>query len=188
MTRAPDAAPWEDFADEAQVQRWTVDRLAPFCSDIIENRPLRGTNLQPDLTVRLHELPDCWFLIEIKRFSVARLSPLPEAIAQAVDYARRAGAPCFVGPLYHRGWTEWSSNPRAVAAIVASHFSVGILNFSWPNTFGGVGGLFLGNTWVAEFRRGKDGGAVTRLHEDAANLMRYKNRRGSQVMRGGRAA
>lgn len=173
-----------EFHDEAAAERWTIERLFPYCSDILPQRPLRESGLKPDLTARLHDLQDRWFLIEIKRFFSDRLVPLPEAIAQAADYAHQAQAPCFVGPLFHRGWTEWTENPRAVAAIVASHFSVGVLNFAhWPNPQQHVGGLLLGGVWVARFGKDRSGRPTTELHRDARHLMQFKQRRGSVARR-----
>jgi hypothetical protein len=170
------------FAKESDAVDFVVSALTPFCASI-RREPEFPNGLRPDLGIRLKALPHIPIAIEVKKFSEGGISPLPEAIAQASHYADLTGYAAFIAPLAGRSVTRFTWNRSAIGAalLVAGQFNVGGLYFA--NSEHCVGGLMLSGVQIAFFSFTEHGDPHTRLHSEAAHLLRAKQRHGSAAWR-----
>ena len=170
------------FETEAAAVDFVVERLRPFCASI-KREPEFPNGLRPDLGIRLAALPDIPLAIEVKCFTAGQIKPLPDAIAQASCYAELTGYAAFIAPLSGRSLTrfQWNCSSIGSALLVAGQFNVGGLYFANDKVV--AGGLMLSGVQVAFFSYTEHGDPHTRLHEEAAHLLKAKHRSGSAAWR-----
>lgn len=170
------------FETEAEAVDYVVACLRPFCKSI-KREPEFTNGLRPDLGVRFSALPDMPICIEVKKFWAGKITPLPEAIAQASSYAELTGNAAFVAPLIGSGMMKfsWNCSDIGSALLVAGQFNVGALYFHPKRE--GHGGLLLAGVAVAQFSLDAYGDPHTRLHDQARHLLKTKQRSGSQAWR-----
>ena len=175
------------FETEAAAVDYVIARLRPFCAAIAREYELPSGN-RIDIGIRLKALPDVRLAIELKKFGTG-ITPLPESIPQAWSYAQELGTACFVGPVRAAGTTShlgWMNGPLGCVALVAHHFSVGLLYLAdgtYAERHGVIGGLFMGQSNVARFSINAHGDPETQLHSQAATLLTCKLFNGSQATR-----
>jgi hypothetical protein len=171
------------FAKESDAVDFVVSALTPFCASI-RREPEFPNGLRPDLGIRLKALPHIPIAIEVKAFSEAKITPLPDAIAQASHYAELTGYAAFVAPLAGRSVTRFTWNRSAIGAalLVGGQFNVGGLYFSNADGYK-AGGLMLSGAQIAFFSYDQYGDPHTRLHDEAEHLLRAKQRHGSAAWR-----
>jgi hypothetical protein len=171
------------FDTEAAAVDFVVGELTPFCRSI-KREPEFPNGLRPDLGIRLAALPDIPIAIEVKSFVLGKISPAPEAIAQASTYAELTGYAAFIAPLSGSGPMRFTWNQSAIGAalLVAGQFNVGGLYFS-NSTGYRAGGLMLSGVQIAFFSYTDHGDPHTRLHDNAAHLLKAKQRSGSSAWR-----
>lgn len=172
------------FAVETEAVAFVVRRLTPFCESI-KLEPRFSNGLRPDIGVRLKSLPTIPLCIEVKAFTQSGISPLPEAIAQASTYADLTGYAAFVAPLSGKSVSRfaWSRSVIGSAILVGGQFNVGGLYFTNSEKNGGIGGMILAGVQVAFFYFDAYGDPSTKLHSEAAHLLRAKQRSGSTAWR-----
>lgn len=172
----------QSFDTEAAAVDFVVNCLWPFCK-IIEREPVFKNGLRPDLGIRLSALPHIPLCVEIKKFTNGKINPLPEAIAQASDYARMTEHAAFIAPLVGRSVTRftWQSSPVGAALLVAGQFNVGGIYFSPQDTR--YGGMILAGVGIAQFSVDSYGDPCTTLHSQAEHMIKMKVRSGSQAWR-----
>lgn len=171
------------FKVEAEAVQFVVKTMQPFCRSIVVE-PEFPNGLRPDIGLRLSALPDIPIAIEVKSFTADKISPLPEAIAQAHHYSEMTGYAAFIAPLAGRSVTRFTWNRSAIGAalLVAGQFNVGGLYFANSDEYT-IGGLMLSGVQIAFFSFTEYGDPHTRLHGEAAHLLRAKQRHGSASWR-----
>ena len=174
------------FDSEAQAEDFVAEALAPFAN--VVRQPKLANGLRPDLGIRLFSLPDIPLAVEIKGFCDDGIgSTMCDAIAQAHSYAQTIGNAAFVAPLRGTGpmALDWQRNSIGAMLLAAGEFSVGGLYLAGiaKDRYRRAGGLLLGGVQVAFFSFTEWGDPHTRLHSQAAHLLKYKNRLGSKSWR-----
>lgn len=172
------------FGTEAAAVDYIAKALEPFCHSL-RREPQFPNGLRPDIGIRLKALPEIPIAIEVKKFAHGSITPFPAAIAQASTYADHTGYAAFVAPLSGATRTrfEWNSCIVGPALLVAGQFNVGALYF-----FGGVqldwrAGFILSGVQIAYLSYSEFGEPDTKLHDQAAHILKAKKRFGSLAKR-----
>lgn len=174
-----------EFKDEDEAVEYTIRRLKPYCATVVRE-PKFTSGLRPDIGVRLKGLEDVPIAIECKKFKATRISPFPDAVAQASQYSSLTGHAAFVAPFHSENMSGLMQPACRFESglLVAGQMSVGILYFTTQRwAYQADAGFVLGGVQVAHLCRTTDGDHVVRLHNDARRLLKAKQRNGSRSWR-----
>lgn len=171
------------FPSEAEAESFVATNLAPFCKSLVR-QPVLKNGMIPDIGFRLSALPSIPLVLEIKRFEDTRIVPLPEAIAQAAQYARFLKTVAFVGPIVSPTCSamsaNWIQSPALGASLlVGGEFNVGAIHFAEAPKLTGCFSLQYAGANIAFCSFNEHGDPCTRLHPNAAHLLKHKERYGS---------